>query len=128
MVASQTGRRREELAQLRMGDVEITEERITITWRRCKGAKIMLDTLPKAVHAPLLDYLRAVYGPSFADQSPESPVWVRVRSIYKDIEPLTASAVSHICQRRLGTSNVHRLRHTFAKAMEKVGAPLQNHY
>jgi site-specific recombinase XerD len=126
MLALQTGRRREEIAQLRMGDIEITGQRITITWRRCKGGKIMLDTLPSAIHAPLIDYLTAIYGSSFADLSPESPVWVRVRSRYKDIEPITASAISHICEHRLGTSNIHRLRHTFAKAMEKVGAPLSD--
>jgi hypothetical protein len=124
MVALQTGRRREELAQLRMGDVEMTGTRITLTFQRCKGGKTMLDTLPTAIHAPLIDYLVAVYGPSFSDLPPESPIWVRVRSFHQDIEPITASAISHICERRLGTSNVHRLRHTFAKAMEKVGAPL----
>jgi site-specific recombinase XerD len=125
-VALHTGRRREELAQLRMGDLQLVGGKVTITWQRCKGRKRMLDTLPSALHAPLFDYLAAVYGSSFADAPPDSPVWVRVRSVPKEIKSITASAISHICEHRLGTSNVHRLRHTFAKAMETVGAKLSD--
>jgi site-specific recombinase XerD len=126
VVALQTGRRREELAQLRMGDLELTDGKITVIWRRCKGGKKMLDTLPKAIHHHLLDYLHAVYGPVLENLAPERPVWVRLRSVSEDIEAITASAISHICEHRLNTTNVHRLRHTFAKAMEMVGAKLSD--
>jgi integrase len=36
--------------------------------------------------------------------------------------PLTLQAIADLCERRLGTSTVHALRHTFAHAMEQVGA------
>ncbi len=36
--------------------------------------------------------------------------------------PLTARAISHLCEQRMGTSKVHALRHTFARALEDAGA------
>jgi integrase len=35
---------------------------------------------------------------------------------------LTMSSVANICEQRLGTSKVHALRHTFARALEDAGA------
>ncbi len=36
--------------------------------------------------------------------------------------PLTARAIAHLCEKRLGTSKVQALRHTFARALEDAGA------
>ncbi len=35
---------------------------------------------------------------------------------------MTTQAIADVCQKRLGISKVHSLRHTFAKAMEDSGA------
>ena len=35
---------------------------------------------------------------------------------------MTTQAIADVCQKRLGVSKVHTLRHTFARAMEDSGA------
>ena len=57
-----TGRRVSELADLRVGDLEVTDsERVRVTLQRTKGDETHVDLLPKQSSAALLDYLGRVY-------------------------------------------------------------------
>ncbi|HEU5098162.1 MAG TPA: tyrosine-type recombinase/integrase [Roseiflexaceae bacterium] len=125
-VALQTGRRRTELVQLRMGDLDIKGNRITITWRRCKGGRKMVDTLPVACSHALLDYLITVYGSSLATAQPESAVWISLGPPSVRGRPCSSTTLFYICRDRLNITSIHRLRHTFAKAMEEVGAKMSD--
>jgi integrase len=50
------------------------------------------------------------------------PIWVSLARNGTAGHPLTARAIAQLCEKRLGTSKVHALRHTFARAMEDAGA------
>lgn len=122
-VALVTGRRVSELAGLRAGDLEPTDSgRVRVTWRRTKGDETHTDLLPPKISAALLDYLAQVY-PEWDDAPPaaDAAVWIRTGNHGRG-GPVSSQTIADICMRRLKTSKVHRLRHTFAKTMEKHGA------
>jgi len=60
--------------------------------------------------------------PSRPGRPPEWPLWVSLAHNGTAGHPLTARAIAHLCEKRLGTSKVHALRHTFARALEDAGA------
>jgi site-specific recombinase XerD len=124
-VALQTGRRKEELARLRMGDLEIHGDRVTITWQNCKGGKKMIDALPVILGRVLVEYLQFVYVPVLDNIPSDAPVWVSIMAPYKG-KAICGATLSRICSRRLGVTSIHRLRHTFARAMEDVGAKVSD--
>jgi integrase len=124
-VALQTGRRVSELAGLRWGDVQVIGNRVHLTWRRCKGGKVMHDLLAPAVSQALLDYLRAVYGEELARLPDDASVWVSVSPRNK-WQAMGTQTIANICQKHLGTRKVHTLRHTFAHAMEQAGAKVSD--
>ncbi len=39
---------------------------------------------------------------------------------------MTTQTIADVCQKHLGTSKVHTLRHTFARAMEDAGAKVSD--
>lgn len=132
-VALQTGRRLSEVANLCWKDLRIgrigasgnTGGKVTMHWRRTKGGKQMHDTLPKPVSAALLDYLHNFYGAALGDLDPDAPVWVSLsRRNYG--QGMTIQTVADVCEKHLGTSKVHTLRHTFARAMEDAGAKVSD--
>jgi integrase len=121
-VALQTGRRVSELAGVRSGDMSRDGAVLTVIWRRCKGGKSMADTLPPPVGAAVQEYLVTLYGDAWATLPADTPVWVSFARNHSHGQALGIQSVADICQRRLGTSKVHALRHTFARAMEDAGA------
>ena len=125
-VALITGRRSAELAGLTIGDIEHTSAGLLLTFRRCKGGKVMQDLLPLQIAAGLLAYLQSRIGQSGPlDQG--APVWTRHdRAASEPARPLSARAIADICERRIGTSKVHALRHSFAKQMETAGAKVSD--
>lgn len=125
-LALQTGRRLSELAALRWGDIYMSGGRATVTWRRCKGGKVMHDTLPPALLDALLAWLAAAYGAELGTLPHEAPLWLSLASNGTRGHALTLQAIADICQKRLGVSKVHALRHTFAHAMEHVGAKVSD--
>lgn len=125
-LALQTGRRLAELAALQWGDVYLSGGRATVTWRRCKGAKVMHDQLPDAVTDALLAWLAAAYGAELGTLAHEAPLWLSLARNGTRGHPLSLQAIADICQKRLGVSKVHALRHTFAHAMEHVGAKVSD--
>jgi integrase/recombinase XerC len=113
-----TGRRLSELAGLRCGDVAVAGDIVTVTFTRTKGNKTMRDELPRQVGKALLDWLNAAKGTSCA---PDAPVWIRLTKT-RHGAALGWQSLGDICQRWLGTTKVHTLRHTFARTMEEAGA------
>lgn len=122
MVGLQCGRRRSELAALRWGDVQLGGGTVTVTWRHTKGGKTLYDTLPRSVANVLLQWLAMFYGPQLATLPADAPIWVSLSMNDSWGQALDTQSLGDICQRHLGTSKVHTLRHTFAKAMEDAGA------
>lgn len=125
-VVLQTGRRVSELAGLRWGDLAIHGDRATVTWRRCKGGKIMRDTLDPRPTAALLTWLQRHYGAELGRLSPAAPLWPSLAHNGTDGQALRPKALARSCAQRLGTSQFHALRHTVAVGMEQQGAKLSD--
>jgi site-specific recombinase XerD len=124
-VALNTGRRLSELAGLRWRDVRITGDRALVTWQRAKGGKVMSDKLPAPVTRALLEYLHAVYDQQLGSLDADAPVWVSL-SPHNRGQALGTQSIADICKKRLNTSKVHSLRHTFARMMEDDGAKVSD--
>jgi integrase len=120
----QTGRRLAEVVNLHWQDVEIRGEQVTLTFH-CKGGKTMRDKLPVPLSKALLDWLRMAYG-SIENLKSDSPLWISLTRKSENIEGLTIRSVSDICERRLGVSKVHKMRHTWARRMEEEGAKVSD--
>jgi integrase len=147
VVALTTGHRVAELAAMRLEHLRIGERTVVIDWPRCKGGKQMQSVLPRggvrgeaadALVAWMLclarwqqerqgdaDAARRAVVPAPAQMPappPERPVWVSLSDNGTAGHPLTPRTLSRICARRVGTSKVHALRHTFARTMEDANA------
>ncbi|MBF6614150.1 MAG: tyrosine-type recombinase/integrase [Chloroflexi bacterium] len=132
LVYLQTGRRLSEVAALELGDLQDRGGRdggkVRITFRRCKGGKVLHDTLTAPISAALRTYLHIIYGPDLKAVSArraDAPVWVSLaeRNGTRGGR-LSKVSISRICKVRLGTSRVHALRHTMAQVMEQRHAPV----
>jgi integrase len=127
-VALETGRRAAELAGLRWRDVQLHGPQITLTWRRLKGGKAGSDELSPPTSAVLLAWLHAFYGSDLAQLAPDAAIWVNLSvnphgaALPRYGQPAGYQALAGICRRRLGTTRVHALRHTAARALERAGA------
>jgi integrase len=140
-LALRTGRRRNELAGLLLGDIEGlaalgTDEHehehglgtatLTLHWRTT-GAKRQRDVLEAVYVRPLMAWLAQIYGPDLADvasvaaTAPERPVWVSLSQQNRGA-PLSGRALRDLCRKRLGTTKVHALRHTAAAMHDALGA------
>jgi integrase len=122
-VALATGRRASELVALRGKHIRQFGKKIVLTFEHCKGDKTMRDTLDPDVAKVLMSYLRAIYGEDLGNLLPESPIWVSFSRQNRG-KPVSTHTLNDLCERYLGTSKIHTLRHTFAVEMEKVGAPI----
>lgn len=142
LVGLHTGRRLSELAGMRREHLRIRKNAVEITWPRCKGGKVMRDELPrggaKGIAADaLVDWVlfieqeqgvatsdgdSAVVRGQRAGPPPERPIWVSLAWNGTRGHPLSLRAIATICERHLGTSKVHALRHTFARGLEDAGA------
>lgn len=121
-VALITGRRVSELAKLRLADIEQAEHKaFRLTWRT-KGDELHHDILPARISQALDLYLGQLYD-NWPEQDPQAAVWAST-SKHNRGQPISSQAIADICQKRLGISKVHRLRHTFAHNMEQHGAKL----
>ncbi|GAB4203532.1 MAG: tyrosine-type recombinase/integrase [Roseiflexaceae bacterium] len=116
----QTGRRLDEVRSLEWRDVRLTGGQAELTFRRCKGGKVMRDLLPAAVSRALLEWLQHHYG-SLRDLPAGATLWPSASPRSRG-RALSAQGIRDIVEARLGTSHVHATRHTFAKTMEAAGA------
>ncbi len=131
VLALNTGRRASELAGLVCGDVEWSGDRkkrvATVTWRRCKGGKVMRDELDPRVKAALVAWLCAAHsvdGERIESLSADAPVWIGLGPNVKARRALSTDAISDVCRKYLGTAKVHATRHTFADGMRRIGAKI----
>lgn len=118
-----TGRRVTEIINLNWEDISITGHTMIVTWKRCKGAKVMTDEIKPKTAATLFEYLREVYGEKLENIRSVSPVFVS-RSNNNRGGKLSIQAISDIYKERLGVSQIHVTRHTFTVAMQDAGASL----
>lgn len=120
-----TGRRLRELAGLRWGHVQpLSDGRVKLTWIHTKGKDDPLyDTLPTALGKALLGYLHGYYGADLSDLAHDAPIWVSLSNHHRG-GALSISAIADVCEKRIGTSKVHQLRHTFARMLEDAGAKI----
>ncbi len=126
-VALQTGRRLSELAGLHWAGVQVREgNTVTLHWKRTKGGKVTSDDLPAGVGRALLDYLHRLYGAQIGSLEPDAPIWVSFSRNGSKGEALSIRSIANICERWLGVSTVHSLRHTFARGMEDAGAKVSD--
>lgn len=121
-MALTTGRRASELAEVRRYDLALQKGELTVFFRRCKGAKQMMDTLDATVSLAVMRWIQAYYG-GLEKMPAQAPLWCNLSSQSRE-KPLTIQAISLICQKYLGTSKVHVTRHTFAHSMENAGAKI----
>lgn len=122
----QTGRRLSEVAALECRDLDqLPGGRLRVTFRRCKGGKVLHDTLTPQVSSALLAYLFNTYDLPLDRLDGNTPMWVSLaeRNGTKGGQ-LSKVSISRICKARLGTTRVHTLRSTMAQVMEKKGAPV----
>jgi integrase len=126
-LALQTGRRVSELAGLTLGDLEPgaseSGEQL-VHFRHCKGGKQMRDLVPPRVGRALRVWLATAYGAEEQRPGNTDPVFVSLATNGTRGHQLTPQAVALICERRMGTSKVHTLRHTYARTMQHLGAPV----
>ena len=57
----------------------------------------------------------------FTQRAAQQYLWISLANNGTFGHALNLSSISDICERRLGTSKVHSLRHTFARALEDAG-------
>lgn len=125
VVALQTGRRVTELANLRWRNLQILDNRVYMRFERAKGGKVMQDKLDVTTSKALITYLHAVYGAQLGSMAADAPIWISLsRRNYG--QAMSVQTIGDVCEKRLGTSKVHTLRHTFAHAMEKAGAKVSD--
>lgn len=122
-IALYTGRRASELAGLRAGDVARSGCKIVLTFRHTKGGGQMVDELPASISAALLAYCDAVHG-DIAELPADAPLWLSFARNRSAGHAITTQAIADICAKHLGVSTIHSTRHTFAKAMDDLGAPV----
>lgn len=123
-VALNTGRSARELASLNWSSVDLHDEQtIMLTFEGGRAGKVMHDTLDQRLSQTLLDYLHAVYGEDLQTLGPDDPIWISFsdRTFRQAIGQQT---IADICTAHLGVSKTQQLRHTFALAMDQVGAPV----
>lgn len=129
LVALYTGRRAAELASLRCGHLHVTTRAITIYWPHLKGGKTLDDAFPlSGAHSlpgkALRQWLQTCYGS--APYLPEAPIWPSLSRNGSRGQAISARSISNLCLKWLGMSQVHALRHTFAKTMEEAGAKVSD--
>lgn len=126
-VALTTGRRAAELAALRWRDLEVSGGgRVTLSFRRAKGGKVMRDALAASVGADLLGWLHRHYGVELGRLAGDAPLWPALRhggraGRARLGEPLRTTGLGELVARRLNT-HPHALRHSFAHGMRRAGA------
>jgi site-specific recombinase XerD len=117
----ETGRRVSEVAALTYGSIQRQGKTATVIFKRCKGNKKMIDTLPPTVTSAVFDYLIAVYGSN--PPSKDAPVWVSFSNRGKG-QAISARTIERICDKYMGTSKAHATRHTWAIEMKNRGADI----
>ena len=122
MVLLETGHRATVVAGLQWRHVKVRRNVVTLFFERCKGNKSTYVELSKESSTALLRWLHLHYGRDLARLSGESPLWMSLARNASYGHRLSIQAIGQICLKRLGTSKVHTMRHTFTMGMLEAGA------
>jgi integrase len=120
-----TGMRRREVAQLRWGNVKISDI-ITLTGEVKGGDYVAREVVDPAARDALVEYLRA--SGRLGEMNAESPLWTRHDRAGNPGDPLTSHAfVKNLKRyaREAGIADIHlhQIRHTFARIVaEETGS------
>jgi hypothetical protein len=91
------------------------------------GGKQMQDELSPRTAAALLRYLLGLHGDTLDALDPTTPLWPSLaRNAVQGENGISVQAIADLCAKRMGTSKIHTLRHTFAHAMESAGAKVSD--
>jgi integrase/recombinase XerD len=132
----ETGRRRAEVASLRWKHVEllgdlgnlkaVAEIRLALNFERVKGGKTARHILSFAASVAVLECVAKTYEINPLYLHGDRPLWANLGTFVtsKQLVPLKPSGMAKIVSTRLGTTRVHRLRHTFAQQCLVAGLPL----
>jgi site-specific recombinase XerD len=123
-VLLETGRRVNEVALLTYGNIQKAGDCAEIIFKKCKGGKQMVDTIPAKTTKALFEYLYALHGKDLYTLSKDTPVWVSFSNRCSG-QAISLQTIQRICDKYLGTSKAHATRHTWAVQMDKRGAPLR---
>ena len=120
-----TGRRLQEIATLRWGDLEVTGpgsamEQAVLRIGRVKGGEVLTLALPRDAWTAVRAYLQA--DGRWSQLAAADPIFVALRGDRRTA--LTAKSVWVIIRQRLGL-HPHQLRHTFARQMWELGADVR---
>jgi integrase len=96
-------------------------QKVTVAFPRLKQAKSSSNQLPAKTSQALLDYLHAYYGEDLSQLAQEAPIWVTLTGDRFYGKPMSIRTIQRISE-RLCQGNFHKLRATFAVAMERSGA------
>ncbi|MGI9061780.1 MAG: tyrosine-type recombinase/integrase [Ktedonobacteraceae bacterium] len=124
-VLLETGRRIGEVLRLQWRDLtRRADGSLEIYFSRTKGGKTKRDLLSRETSEALLTWVRLSYGGKTPKKT--ASIWTSLssRSADKHI-PLGYEACRAIMMDYLGTTSVHRARHTWAAAMRRLGATLE---
>lgn len=125
LVLLSTGRRANEVADLRRRHIQISRRRVvTLSFERLKGAKSTCDTLDDAVGLVLVLWMEMVYEKPFVEIAEDAPLWMDLHHPTRVHQALHYQGIAGIVAKYLGTSKVHVTRHTFAMLMLALGAKL----
>ncbi len=124
-LAVTTGRRKQELANLRFGDFRFGGTKTIVTWQRVKGGGKMTDELTAGTSAAIVAYLQEAFGRRLGELTNDQPIWL-ICARNRAGQPMHSSALRKIWLRHLGVPKIHTSRHTFACAMENAGARLSD--
>lgn len=117
-----TGRRLSEVAGMRREHLTLADgDKLVVTFPRAKGGKVLRDELAPEVASLLALYLHTL-DETMPAHAPGA-VWVAIGPHGRG-QALHKRSLERICEHRLGTSHFHALRHTFAHAMEDLGAKI----
>lgn len=124
----QTGRRLNEVVSLELQHLLISGGKIVVSFDHCKGGKTMRDALPLVVATALLEWLQSYYGEvKIGVPGDTRPVWIVLSRDPQDYgNRLGPQSFANICEKYLGTSKVHVTRHTWARSMKDLGAPMSD--
>ena len=120
-----TGRRLQEIATLRWGDLEVSgsegqAEQAVLRIGRVKGGEVLTMALPREAWAAVRAYLQA--DGRWRSMAAADPLFVALRGDRRTA--LTAKSVWVIIRQRLHL-HPHQLRHTFARQMWELGADVR---
>lgn len=130
-VLLQTGRRLAEVEALRCRHIKLSKKleelrgvediRLTLQFERCKGGKTATHELSTYLSIELLKSLKLSYGMDLLLLDGARPLW----PVLYGEKPLGRRGIAYVVDKRLGTTSVHRLRHTNAVVLRKLGMSLE---